>query len=75
MGGIGRMSMLLPPLEVLLIRMNDRDRRRVVVLEGHRCRAVVGAGGVVDQVVLMTGGICLFHVRGLEVIWIACECL
>ena len=74
-GGIGRMNMLLLPLVVLLIRMNDRGRRQVVVLEGHRCRAMVGEGGIVDRVILVIGGICLLHLRGLEVIWIGCECL
>ena len=69
------MSMLLLPLEVLLIRMNGRGRRQVVVLEVHRCRAMAGEGGIVDRVILMTGGICLLHLRGLEVIWIGCECL
>ena len=69
------MSMLLLPLEVLLIRMNDRGRRQVAVLEGHRCRAMVGEGGIADQVILEIGGICLLHLRGLEVIWIGCECL
>ena len=37
-----------PPLEVLLIRMNDLGRQQVVVLGGRRCRAMVGEGGIVD---------------------------
>ena len=74
-GEIGRMSMLLLLLEVLLTRMNDRDHRQVVVLGGHRCRAMVGEGGIVDRVILVIEGICLLHLRGLEVIWIGCECL
>ena len=37
---------------------------------------MVGEGGIVDRVILVTvGGICLLHLRGLEVIWIGCECL
>ena len=44
-GGIERMSMLLL-LDVLLFRMNDRDRRRAVVLGGWSWgRAMVGEGG------------------------------
>jgi len=71
-GGIGRMSMLLLllPLEVLPIRMNDRGRRRVVVvvvLGGRRCRAMVGEGGTAGRVILViVGGICLLRLRGLE---------
>jgi hypothetical protein len=63
------MSMLpLLPLEVQLIRMNDRGRRQVVVvvLGGRRCRAMVGEGGTVGRVTLVIGGICLLRLRGLE---------
>ena len=69
------MSMLLLPLEVLLVRVNDRDRRQVVVLGGLRYRVMVGEGGIAHGVILVIGGICLLHLRGLEVIWIGCECL
>ena len=68
------MSMLLLPLEVLLVHMNDQDRRQVVVLGGLQYRVMVGEGGIVDRVIVI-GGICLLHLRGLEVIWIGCECL
>ena len=58
--------MLLLSLEVLLIRMNDRGRRQVVVLGGRRCRAMVEEGVIVDQVIFMTGGICLSTFEALK---------
>ena len=56
-------------------RMNDLGRRQVLVLGGRLCRAMVGEGGIVNQVILVIEGICFPHLRGLEVIWIGCECL
>ena len=58
------MSMLLLPVGVVPFRMNDRGRRRMLVLGGRRCRAMVAEGGMVDRMILVIGGIYLLHLRG-----------